>query len=145
MLSSHSVILDVEVPRIIKIPRELCEKLLCAERSSESVWMVFGESYGEEIRVKELVLMEKSAKGRFFRIDPVEWMENILERQGEDLSYVGIAHSHLSSTAKPSPLDVYFMMECPGEIWLIVSVPLKKITAWTWSGGELTNIEVICS
>lgn len=145
MFSSHSVIFDVDVPRLIKIPRDLCERLLFVKGEFESVWMIFGKSIRDEIYVEELVLLKKSVTSRFFfRIDPIEWMENILDRQKKGLSYVGIAHLHLSKTIKPSPLDIRFMMECPGEVWLIVSIPLRKITAWTWSEGDLINIKVRC-
>ena len=56
-----------------------------------------------------------------FWFDVKEWMKAVLEAQREGLSYIGIYHSHHREQPLPSLSDIHRMLECPGEVWLIVA------------------------
>lgn len=61
------------------------------------------------------------ASNTAFWFDVREWMEAILSARREGFDYIGLYHSHNREQPLPSLSDRHRMMECPGEIWLIVA------------------------
>lgn len=76
---------------------------------------------------KALRLRNILASSTSFWFDLREWMSAILSARREGLSYIGIYHSHNREQPLPSLSDRHRMLECPGEVWLIVAyVPQRE-------------------
>ena len=60
-------------------------------------------------------------------------MSSILEAKSRDLEYIGIFHSHTRDSPIPSLADRHRMLECPEEVWVIISYTPQtgaRATAW---------------
>jgi len=57
-----------------------------------------------------------------FWFEEREWMEVVLRGRGEGLEYIGLYHTHPDKSPVPSLSDRHRMLECPGEVWLIVGL-----------------------
>lgn len=56
-----------------------------------------------------------------------DWMKAIIDAKKEGLDYIGIYHSHGRERPLPSLSDRHRMLECPGEVWVIVAyIPGKE-------------------
>jgi len=55
-----------------------------------------------------------------FWFDEGEWMRVVIRGRGEGLEYIGLYHTHPGRSPVPSLSDRHRMLECPGEVWLIV-------------------------
>jgi len=71
-----------------------------------------------------------------FWIDEKEWIEKILEAQKQGLEYIGLYHSHPDAEPLPSPSDRHKMLECPGEVWLIVGYSPSGINMAAYRVGD---------
>lgn len=56
-----------------------------------------------------------------FWFDVRDWMTAIINAKREGLDYIGLYHSHAREQPLPSLADKHRMLECPGEVWLIVA------------------------
>lgn len=76
-----------------------------------------------------------SEEGKFW-FSELDWMHKVASLISHGLNYIGLYHSHPDSTPTPSLNDLERMIECPGEIWLILSYTPSNslslsIRAWT--------------
>lgn len=55
-----------------------------------------------------------------FWFDEEEWMRVVARGREEGLEYIGLYHTHPGKSPVPSLSDRHRMLECPGEVWLIV-------------------------
>ncbi|HDH07367.1 MAG TPA: hypothetical protein ENF87_03255 [Thermoproteales archaeon] len=106
----------------------------------ESCGIMSGIIKGENAHVycvRELRNILGSKSGFWF--DYNEWMEKILECKKLGYEYLGLFHSHARENALLSLSDRHRMLECPGEIWLIIAYkPETKVeyTAWVIEGYD---------
>jgi len=135
----HEVIANLPYPEKISVPRRILERLSKAGEVEEA-GLLFGETRGREALVEEAVPLAWGVG--YFRIDPAEWMKSILDAKERGRDYIGIYHTHSGGQPRPSPLDVRYMMECPGEIWIIYAE--GRAAAWVWSNGvRRVELEVV--
>ncbi|RLF24096.1 MAG: hypothetical protein DRN15_04155 [Thermoprotei archaeon] len=110
LLIPEYILDDILKDAMRSYPREICGVLL-------------GNTDGMLYRVN---LAEKLMQGRgeegYFLMDLNEWMGCIMRARKQGLSYIGMYHSHPNGSPMPSSVDMHRMLECPGEIWLIVAV-----------------------
>ena len=76
-----------------------------------------------------------------------EWMEEILRGNELGYEYIGLFHSHDRDVALPSLSDRQRMLECPGEVWLILAYrPGRPPSATAWRvddwGSSIIRVEV---
>lgn len=88
------------------------------------------------------------ASNTSFWFDVREWIGAILSAKREGLDYIGLYHSHNREQPLPSLSDRHRMMECPGEIWLIVAyMPHRKPRAAAYRiddyGSAITRVPVL--
>src|SRR5207248_8401956 len=67
-------------------------------------------------------------------LDPVRWSEIELDQ--------AVVHSHLSSPPRPSRTDVENIGQWEGLPYLIYSVRMDDLAAWTITGGEIEPLEL---
>ena len=67
-------------------------------------------------------------------LDPARWADIELDQ--------GIVHSHLSSPPRPSRTDVENIGLWEGKPYLIYSVRMDELAAWTIQGGEIASLEL---
>ncbi len=88
----------------------------------EACGIMVGVVEGGRGLVKRVRRMRNAlASPHAFWFDVREWMQGILDAQREGLSYIGLYHSHAREQPLPSLSDQHRMLECPGEVWLIVA------------------------
>jgi len=58
---------------------------------------------------------------RKFWFNVREWMRAIIEEFRRGRTYLGLYHSHPNGSTIPSLSDQHRMLECPEELWLIIS------------------------
>ncbi|MEM0458546.1 MAG: M67 family metallopeptidase [Thermofilaceae archaeon] len=76
-----------------------------------------GKGFAERAKRLRNILASNTS----FWFDVREWMSAILDARREGLSYIGLYHSHGREKPLPSLSDQHRMLECPGEVWLIVA------------------------
>ncbi len=90
--------------------------------------------------VDALRLGNVASRREAFWFDELEWIERVGELRRAGLLYVGVYHSHPGPSVAPSPSDLERMIECPGEVWLIVAyepgLP-PRLGAWVVPGFGL--------
>ncbi len=108
-------------------PKEVCGVLLGTISGTTG----YVKSY---VRLKTLEVLDRK-----FWFDENEWMSAIINGRKRGLKYIGIVHSHPNGSAVPSIEDFERMIECPGEVWLILSYDGSRIeyTAWSVCGYDL--------
>ncbi|RLE54297.1 MAG: hypothetical protein DRJ40_11175 [Thermoprotei archaeon] len=95
----------------------------------EAFGVLLGYFSGDAYIVKRAIALEKGYSSEFsFSIDYREWLERVLAGVKQGLCYIGMYHSHPDAEPLPSTEDVHTMIQCPGEVWLIVGV---------WSDGRV--------
>ena len=67
-------------------------------------------------------------------LDPVRWSEIELDQ--------AVVHSHLSSPPRPSRTDVENIGQWEGLPYLIYSVRMDDLAAWTITDGEIEPLEL---
>ncbi len=120
------------------IPRSILNKMIDhvkAHYPREVCGVMIGYSEGTKIFVRAAIpLSNLSLSQNRFWFDEREWMKIIIEFSKKGLDYIGIYHSHPDSSPLPSMNDLERMLECPGEIWVIVSYsPPNKIDIKAWT------------
>ncbi len=113
----------------------------------EAVGILVGYILGEVAYVeKNARLRNILGSSHRFWFNEVEWMEKILNYRRDGYEYIGIYHSHSFGEPIPSISDQERMIECPGEIWFIVSYKpdnFLKYSAWKLDeqGHGLAKVE----
>lgn len=142
MIAGHDVIADVDLPAVVKISNRNYSLLLEKTGEREKVWALFGSLDKEAVISKIVELNEVVSRPGYFVLNPAEWMWVIIREVEKGTEYVGLAHQHFHGMDKPSPIDLKYMMECPGEIWLISSISYRRVSAWGWGRRGLERIEL---
>lgn len=76
---------------------------------------------GTALVVRSVPLTNILASSSAFWFDVREWMATVMSGRRGGLSYIGIYHSHAREQPLPSLADRHRMLECPGEVWLLVA------------------------
>lgn len=132
-----NVIAPVEPPRKLVLRERAWARILEDIRARypiEACGAMFGRTVGSAALVEEVrPLRNVLGSPRAFWIDVVEWMSAVLEARKRGLEYIGLYHSHAREEPMISLSDRQRMLECPGEVWLIVSyVPGSTPSAAAW-------------
>ena len=77
----------------------------------------------------------RSREGFWF--EEAEFMSAVLAGRREGLEYIGLYHTHPDRSPIPSLPDRHRMLECPGEVWLIVGFsPGRRATLAAYRVGD---------
>lgn len=140
--------LDRIQPKLI-IPIRLLRQVIKEAKTAyplESFGVLLGDIDGCSYLVRRISPLRRGLTARdFFILDLNEWMEAILSGRHEGLSYIGLYHSHPNASSLPSNPDIHRMMECPGEVWLIVALSSKgevNYAAYTLATPTLALLRV---
>lgn len=109
LILPHKVLNEIIAHSLERYPKEACGVLS-------------GKVHEGEYFVMKAEKLEKGSHYTSFILDLNSWMSIIMKSKLEDMQYIGIYHSHPDSDPIPSNEDLHCMLECPGEIWLIVSI-----------------------
>jgi len=100
----------------------------------EACGVMFGNVSGYTATVVEVEEIKNVLESKYrFWFDVGEWMNSILKAKKRGLEYIGLFHSHVRGSPIPSLADRHRMLECPEEIWIIVSYTPEEevdVTAW---------------
>jgi len=137
---SSIIFKNITVPSTLVLEESVLNELKNIVRKEyplEICGVLAGKIVGEKAFVKEYRILENilESSSRFW-FDEREWMRIICEFKDKGLDYIGLFHSHPNGSALPSLADRHRMMECPGEIWLIIAYAPEKgfdICAWVIS------------
>ena len=96
--------------------------------------------------IRELKNILKSDKAFWFSYK--EWIQKIMECKKMGYQYIGLFHSHNRDEALLSLSDRQRMLECPGEVWMIVAYSkgkVRDIQAWVIKGYNepLEKLDII--
>ena len=109
----------------LAIPRSIAQEILehvKREYPIEACGVLFGRIEGGSALVERITpLRNILGSTTAFWFDVRDWMGAIMEAKRERLEYVGLYHSHAREQPLPSLADRHRMLECPGEVWLIVA------------------------
>lgn len=134
ILARKNIVLEIDSRVFEKILKHVKE-----EYPNEVCGIMVGD-INEKYIVREVYRLKNilNIKYRFW-FDVREWMEKITYARERGYRYIGVYHSHSDGSILPSLSDSERMLECPGEIWLIISYGVGNIrySAWTILGYEL--------
>jgi len=103
----------------------------------EACGILLGRSESGMALVTRVVPLRNVRESRTeFWIDEKEWMERILHAGRLGLEYIGLYHSHPDGDPLPSPSDRHRMLECPGEVWLIVGYGSGRFDTAAYRVGD---------
>lgn len=148
----REVIAHFPHPTRLLVPEGLWREMIRIVESRypvEACGALFGELRGGEALLKEVVeLTNIYVSSRRFWIDEAEWMRAIMSMRRRGLEYIGLFHSHGGEAISPSMSDLHRMIECPGEVWVIIRYsPPQRPAAAAWTiggyGAGLTPIEMV--
>ncbi len=90
----------------------------------EVAGVLLGSEFRDFYKVRTVYHFKKCRITEYsFNFDIMEWMHVITNGRRSGLAYLGLYHSHPNAHAIPSNIDIHRMIECPGEIWLIIALP----------------------
>ncbi|OYT62102.1 MAG: hypothetical protein B6U69_02390 [Thermofilum sp. ex4484_15] len=109
--------------------------------------LLSGRVKGDEAHIMNAVpLTNVKGNGSKFWFDVKEWMIKIIREARAGRTYLGIYHSHPNSSVIPSLNDRHRMLECPEELWLIISYDGVKYSWSLWriddSNSSLFKVEL---
>lgn len=114
---------------VLYLPKHILREIL-----NEATSLSFVEAYGViggyklisedsiKLVVKARIPINKFSYRKYFVLDQVAWINAILKLKKRGLKYLGIYHVHPEGPPIPSNADLHMMLQCPGEVWLIVSL-----------------------
>jgi len=121
----------------VLLPRQVVDfivKIIADKFPIEACGILMGEIKGETARVTYVdELRNILASSKAFWFSELEWMEKIIQGRKRGYQYIGLFHSHNRENPLPSLNDRHRMMECPGEVWLIIAYKPglePKLAAW---------------
>ena len=129
----------------IKIPRHLANQIMQHAQSDDlfEVCGLISEKNGEPFRLYPVMnVAEKPA--RFYQMDGREQIEAMKKMRENDESLFAIYHSHPSSEAYPSKIDIE-QSEYPDAIYFIVSLDTKGVLdlrAFKLKAGDIVSLAV---
>jgi len=133
-----SLIVESLGVRKIVIPSLVLESLW-RECSGECAAVLSGTRIEDVYYVLEVYKLRGTYTRGTFRVDFGDWVEAVRRAASSGLEYIGLLHIHKDSQSTPSPLDLRRMMECPGEVWVILSI--RGVRAWVYE-SELRELVV---
>ncbi|MHA1267682.1 MAG: Mov34/MPN/PAD-1 family protein [Candidatus Helarchaeota archaeon] len=102
-------------------------------------------TYNQKIaKVEEIVLTPNQSRSRIhFEIDPELLLQVLLDIEDNPNKHlISIFHSH-PSTPYPSGIDIPFMKNYPGAIWLIKGLPeTEPMRAYQWLNHQIVEVKV---
>jgi len=136
----------------IVLPRRIVSRIIDIIEESfpiEACGILLGTIKGKVARVEHVESLDNIlGSSRAFWFDERDWMQKIIEGKRKGYRYIGLFHSHFREDAIPSLSDRHRMLECPGEVWLIVAYkPGMKpsFTAWRiddW-GSSILKLKIL--
>ena len=131
------VIAPLRAPTELRIAESAWRRILSDVVSSfpiEACGVLLGHVEGHIALVREAKRLRNIlASNRAFWFDVAEWMSAILEGRERGLEYIGVYHSHPREDPILSLSDRQRMLECPGEVWLVVGyLPGREPKAAAW-------------
>lgn len=137
---SSIILKNIDIPSTLVLRRSTLDELKSIvekEYPLEVCGVLAGKIVDKRAFVEEYKILENilESSTRFW-FDERKWMETVCEFKRKGLEYIGLFHSHPDGSVLPSLADRHRMMECPGEIWLILAYSPKKgfdICAWVIS------------
>lgn len=113
------------------------ERIASRRSPAEACGVLLGRIEGGVALVEEVVELENVLKAwdRFW-FDVREWMDAVLRGRERGLEYIGIFHTHPRGRLLPSLSDRQRMLECPGEVWLIVAAGDGGVEMAAWKLDE---------
>ena len=131
------VIAGVKAPKVVVIKRKAWNEMLASIEQVypvEACGVMLGRVERETAVVEEVRgLRNILASNRAFWFDVAEWMQAILEGKERGKEYIGVYHSHARDEPLLSLSDRQRMLECPGEVWVVVSyIPGREPKAAAW-------------
>ena len=135
--ASYSVTGLQEKVRKILLSRSAYNNIISivkARYPREACGVMLGRIKGDTAFINEISEIRNIFESSYrFWFDVREWMETILKAREKGLEYIGLFHSHPRRSPIPSMADRHRMLECPEEVWIIVSYAPKsgvEMTAW---------------
>jgi len=107
------------------VPRAIVEEIVRhveEEYPVEACGVLLGSVRGGAAVVRRVRRLRNIlASSTAFWFDVREWMATIIDARRAGMEYIGLYHSHNREQPLPSLSDQHRMLECPGEVWLIVA------------------------
>lgn len=135
------VIAPYSVPRRVKITVQAWRRMIEIVREKypvEACGALFGSVHREVARVSAVEELENVLSSpEAFWFDVRDWMNAIIRHRNAGREYLGLFHSHRREQPLLSLSDRQRMLECPGEIWVIVAYKPgaePKAAAWVIKG-----------
>lgn len=131
------VIAPFRAPMELRITEGAWKKILSDVVASfpiEACGVLLGRVEGRTALVEEARRLRNIlASNRAFWFDVTEWMSAIFEGREKGLEYIGVYHSHPREDPILSLSDRQRMLECPGEVWLVIGyLPGREPRAAAW-------------
>jgi len=140
-VAGWSVIAPYSVPRRVKIAAQTWREIIkiVEERYPiEACGALFGSIHREVAKVTAVEELENILSSpKAFWFDVKDWMNAIIKHKNAGREYLGLFHSHGREQPLLSLSDRQRMLECPGEIWIIVAYRPSaepKAAAWIIKG-----------
>jgi len=138
-----------KVPTQLIIPRNIIHQIIKFAYEKfpiETCGVLLGHMKRDIIQVSKIKELKNIiGSSTHFWFDTKEWMAAVIEGRRKGLEYIGIYHVHNRQEPKPSLQDMERMIECPGEVWLILVLDDEKvkIAAWTIVGYDLLTHRIM--
>jgi len=147
--TSYSVIGLQEKVRKVILSKSAYKNIISIVEScypKEACGVMFGKIKESTAIITEVIKIKNVLESSYrFWFDVIEWMDIILKAKKRNLEYIGLFHSHPKGSPIPSLADRHRMLECPEEIWIIVSyTPDSAINIAAWRiddwGSSITRL-----
>jgi len=126
------------------IPRQILDEMLahCREAYPSEACGILAGRENKVSRIYKMTNIEKSSVS--YQLDSKEHIEVIRDMRENNLSMVGIFHSHPASQAYPSPKDVSLAFY-DDAVYVIVSFAGKtpEVKAFSIREGEIREVEIL--
>lgn len=151
MVENNSIQNPLRIYKVI-IPKKIYSKIFRIVKKRfpiEACGVLLGFINGHTARIEYIEELHNILRStRAFWFDEKDWIKKILEGKRKGYQYLGLFHSHPREEALPSLSDRHRMLECPGEIWLIIAYKPgidPSFTAWRVDNWEssITRLRVL--
>jgi proteasome lid subunit RPN8/RPN11 len=109
----------------------------------EACALLRGEIKQNNAYIEEVILTPNISKSTVhFEIDPELLLQIILEGEERKKPLVSIFHSH-PTTPYPSGVDIPYMQNYPGAVWLIKGLPrTAPMRGFQWFDNHVSEVKV---